>query len=59
MKIGLIGLGKMGINLSLNAIEKNHQIVAYDIKKEQIDSIVRKGSTSAYSLVDLIGKPHQ
>jgi len=56
MKIGLIGLGKMGINLSLNAIEKNHQIVAYDIKKVQIDSIVRKGLTPAYSLVDLINK---
>ena len=30
MKIGLIGLGKMGLNLALNLISHNHKVYAYD-----------------------------
>ena len=30
MEIGIIGLGKMGLNLALNLIDHNHKVVGYD-----------------------------
>ena len=36
MKIGLIGLGKMGYNLALNMIDKGHQVVAYNRTSEKL-----------------------
>lgn len=34
MKIGLIGLGKMGLNLALNMKDHNHEVVAYEISEQ-------------------------
>ncbi len=34
MKIGFIGLGKMGLNMSLRLIEKGHDIIGYARKSE-------------------------
>jgi len=34
MKLGLIGLGKMGINLALNLAEQDFTVIGYDIDKE-------------------------
>jgi len=34
MKIGLIGLGKMGYNLALNFASKGFEVVAYDNGKK-------------------------
>ena len=31
MRVGLIGLGKMGLNLGKNLIDHKHQVVAYDL----------------------------
>ncbi|MDQ0429293.1 6-phosphogluconate dehydrogenase [Planomicrobium stackebrandtii] len=30
MEIGIIGLGKMGLNLALNLVDHNHKVVGYD-----------------------------
>jgi 6-phosphogluconate dehydrogenase len=35
MKIGLVGLGKMGYNLALNMVDKGHQVVAYSRSAEK------------------------
>ena len=35
MKFGMIGLGRMGRNLSLQAIEKKHTVVAFDIASDR------------------------
>jgi len=58
MKIGLIGLGRMGKNLSLNIAEKNYQIVVYNRTKEKIDEIIKENSNihGAYSLKELKDK---
>lgn len=34
MKIGLIGLGKMGLNLALNLAEQNFEIIGFDVNEE-------------------------
>src|SRR5690242_359786 len=45
MKIGLIGLGKMGYNLALNFVSKGFEVVAYDSeKKNSGDGIKMVGS---------------
>ncbi|MDB5262811.1 MAG: hypothetical protein JWQ14_2092 [Adhaeribacter sp.] len=56
MKIGLIGLGKMGYNLALNLQNHQHEVVAYDIAKENIDRISGEGVTPAYTLAELTEK---
>ena len=54
MKIGLIGLGKMGFNLALNALENNQQIIAYDQIRDKIKNIAREGANPAYSIKELV-----
>lgn len=36
MKIGIIGLGKMGINLAENCVDAGHQVVGYDLHLPQL-----------------------
>lgn len=54
MKIGLIGLGKMGLNLALNLIEHNHSVVGYD--KYLTEDIVEKNPSILFvdSLKEMI-----
>lgn len=42
MKIGLIGLGKMGMNLAENMIDNNIEVVAYDIDQTKADEATEK-----------------
>jgi 6-phosphogluconate dehydrogenase len=56
MKLGLIGLGKMGFNLGLNMMEHNHEVVAFDVNKEAVDRFVAEGGTGASSLEDLVNQ---
>lgn len=45
MEIGLIGLGKMGLNLALNLADHGHQVVGYDnFAKFEEDSFKRASS---------------
>ena len=54
MKVGVIGLGKMGLNISKNLIDHNHQVVAYDINQEAIQEISEYGATGATKLTDFV-----
>lgn len=56
MKLGLIGLGKMGYNLSLNMMEHNHQVVAFDVNQDVVKQVVDKGAMGASSLTSLISQ---
>lgn len=51
MKIGLIGLGKMGFNLALN-FKRNHEVIAFDINKNALDAIAASGIITAPSMAD-------
>jgi 6-phosphogluconate dehydrogenase len=53
MKLGLIGLGKMGFHLALNMMEHRHEVVAYDVNGEAVRNIVREGAAGADSIADL------
>ncbi len=54
MKIGLIGLGRMGFNLALNAIDHRQEIVAFDISHKEIQKITAAGVIPAFSLKELV-----
>jgi 6-phosphogluconate dehydrogenase len=53
MKIGLVGLGKMGFNLALNIKDKGHDVVAYDINADALQAIQSHGVKTVTSLKDL------
>ena len=38
MKIGMVGLGKMGANMTERLIEKGHQVVAFDLNAANGDA---------------------
>ncbi|MFQ6580981.1 phosphogluconate dehydrogenase (NAD(+)-dependent, decarboxylating) [Priestia megaterium] len=59
MKIGLIGLGKMGYNLSLNLMDNHHEVVAYDVNKEAVEKLANEGATGAVTVEELVNElPH-
>jgi 6-phosphogluconate dehydrogenase len=54
MKLGLIGLGRMGANIAVRLIEAGHGIVAFDRLPENTQALVGKGAVGATSIEDLI-----
>ena len=36
MKVGLIGLGKMGLNIGQNLLDHNHEVVAFDLNANSV-----------------------
>lgn len=56
MKVGLIGLGKMGFSLGLNMLEKNHEVVAYDVNSAAVTELMQQGAAGADSLEALVGQ---
>jgi len=56
MKIGFIGLGRMGMNMVKRLISDGHEIVAYARTEESVDRARERGATGAVSIPDLISK---
>jgi 6-phosphogluconate dehydrogenase len=54
MKIGYIGLGKMGFNMVERLLEKKHEVLVFDKNEEAIKRISSKGAMPASSLESLI-----
>ncbi len=52
MKLGYIGLGKMGYNMVERLLEKKHEVVVYDRSEESTKAIQREGAQAAVSLQD-------
>ena len=56
MKIGIVGLGKMGFNLGRNMIQKGHAVVGYDVSREMTDKLEETGGIGCNSLEELMGQ---
>ena len=54
MKLGLIGLGKMGLNMAIRLLEGGHQVVAYDHHIENLETLSAHGGTRALHLKALV-----
>jgi 6-phosphogluconate dehydrogenase len=60
MRIGMIGLGRMGGNIVRRLMQKGHEGVVYDRDQTAIDKLVGEGATGASDLKDMkakLGKP--
>jgi len=56
MQLGMIGLGRMGANLSRRLMRDGHQVVAYDRNPDVVKSLAGEGATGAESLADFVAK---
>jgi 6-phosphogluconate dehydrogenase len=56
MKLGYIGLGKMGYNMVERMLEKGHAVVAWNRSREPLDRIAKEGAIPASDFADLAGK---
>jgi len=56
MKIGLVGLGKMGLNLAQNMMDHGSEVVGFDLNKDFMDQAAGFGAETATSLDDLLSK---
>jgi len=56
MKIGMIGLGKMGANMTERLLKGGHEVVAYDLNAGAVQAAAAMGAEASSSLDDLIAK---
>ncbi|WP_430389814.1 phosphogluconate dehydrogenase (NAD(+)-dependent, decarboxylating) [Dyella sp. 20L07] len=54
MKLGMIGLGRMGANMAQRLMGGGHQLVGFDAKPEARKELENKGAVSADSLTALV-----
>lgn len=53
MELGMIGLGKMGANMSTRLLQGGHQVVVYDRNPPKVEALMQKGAGGAASLQEL------
>jgi len=56
MKIAMIGLGKMGANMTRRLINNGHEVVVYDLNPDNVTHLVSEGAEGASSLKDLVSR---
>jgi 6-phosphogluconate dehydrogenase len=54
MRLGMVGLGRMGGNMTVRLQRKGHEVVAFDPSVEAVDRAAQAGATGASSLADLV-----
>ena len=55
MELGMIGLGRMGANMTERLIRGGHRVVGYDRSREAVERVVAIGAERADSLAALTG----
>jgi 6-phosphogluconate dehydrogenase len=56
MELGMIGLGRMGINMVRRLLRAGHQCVVYDLHPEAVQALVKEGALGTNSLEDFASK---
>jgi 6-phosphogluconate dehydrogenase len=56
MRIGIIGLGRMGANMALRLLDAGHQVVAFERRPERREPLVKAGATGVATFDDLVGE---
>jgi len=54
MELGMIGLGRMGANMTERLVRGGHRVISYDRSAEAIQRVVDKGAIGAHSLADFV-----
>jgi 6-phosphogluconate dehydrogenase len=56
MKLGMIGLGRMGGNMTERLLNDGHEVVVFDPDLSAVESLVSKGASASTSLADVVGQ---
>ena len=56
MRIGFIGLGRMGANMVRRLVRDGHEIVAYNRTPEKTTEIAGEGAIASYSIAELVSR---
>lgn len=56
MKIGYIGLGRMGKNMVLHLLEQGIEVVAWNRSSDPLEEVVKEGAVGAKDLPDLVSR---
>ncbi len=54
MQLGMVGLGKMGGNMTVRLVRGGHQVVGFARNPAVVASVVQQGAAGASSLADLV-----
>lgn len=56
MQLGMVGLGRMGANMTRRLLRGEHQVVVTDLNPENVKHISAEGATGSSSLDDFVAK---
>ena len=56
MQLGMVGLGRMGANMTRRLMRDGHSLVVSDLSADAVKQLGNEGATGSSSLEDLIGK---
>ena len=56
MQLGLVGLGRMGANMTRRLMRGGHELVVSDLSADSVKQLAGEGATGSRSLEDLIAK---
>ena len=56
MRLGMVGLGRMGGNMARRLMRAGHEIVGHDVAPEAVDALTKEGASPAPDLKGLVGQ---
>jgi 6-phosphogluconate dehydrogenase len=56
MRIGMVGLGRMGANMARRLMRGGHEVVAFDRSAEAVSALAKEGALAARTLDELVQK---
>ena len=56
MRLGVIGLGRMGGNIARRLIREGHECVVYDLGQASVEALAKDGAQQARDLDDLVAR---
>lgn len=55
MQVGMVGLGRMGLNMARRLIRAGHEVVGFNRTEDAVNTLVSEGGKGAGSLEELVG----
>jgi 6-phosphogluconate dehydrogenase len=56
MRIGMVGLGRMGANMARRLMRGGHECVVFDMNPDNVKKLAGEGAVASSSLEDMVGK---
>src|SRR4051812_19439877 len=56
MRLGMVGLGRMGANMTRRLIRGGHEVVVTDLSADNVKKISGEGAVASSSVEDFVGK---